>query len=284
MLTSDGVVKIGDFGIAQHALSEDTQVMGMLGSPRYMSPEQLQEQEFDHRTDIYALGVVAYELVTGHPPFVARTIAGLARKVIHSEPAPVALLREDAPANLCSIIAKAMAKRCEERYEYAHEMAADLASLFGRLDHVPSQPSRPQRFNVARALTFFNHFSDAELEEVLAVAEWHEARAGATVIAECDAHDAFHVLAQGEAVVELQGQCIGTLTRDDCFGETALLADPPRGSSVLATEACTLLRIDCAALEGTSAGCQLRFNQSLVRAIAARLSRSSLRLAAALNR
>jgi len=131
MLTRDGAVKIGDFGIAQHALSEETQVMGMLGSPRYMSPQQLDDDELNHQTDIYSLGVVAYELVTGQPPFVARTVAELARKVLHEEPASISAHRPDAPHGLARIVSKAMAKTCQARYQYADELAADLASLSG---------------------------------------------------------------------------------------------------------------------------------------------------------
>jgi hypothetical protein len=279
MLTPDDTVKIGDFGVAQHALSSETIITSMLGSPRYMSPEQVEERELNHQTDIFSLGVVAYELVTGRPPFVARTIAQLAEKIVNEEPRPVSALRPDAPPALASIISKAMAKTCAERYAYAHEMAADLASLLGKVDQTGDDPNEAQRFATARSLSFFNHFSDEELREVLSAATWREASAGATIIAERAEGRAFYVLAGGEATVQVDGQRVGTLEKGECFGEMAMIAQRARGASVIATEACTLLRIEDHLLERASTSCQLRFNREFVRRLAERLASSNAQLA-----
>ena len=229
MLTRDGDVKIGDFGIAQHALSDETQVMGLLGSPRYMSPEQVHEEELTHQSDIFSLGVVAYELVTGTPPFAAKTIAQLVRKIVEEEPAAVSTLRSDAPPGLSEIISKALAKNVAERYEYAHEMAADLASLFGRLDHAPVEPSPEERFAQVRALSFFNEFSDEEISEVLESANWHTAQAKATLIAENTPANSFYILVSGEASVHINDTEVGRLLKGECFGEMAILSRTERG-------------------------------------------------------
>lgn len=184
MLIRDGDVKIGDFGIALHALSDETQVMGLLGAPRHMSPEQVHEEELTHQSDIFSLGVVGYALVTGTPPFAAKTIAQLVRKIVDEEPVALSSLRSDAPAGLSDIISKALAKDIANRYEYAHEMAVDLASLFDRLDHTPVEPGPEERFAQVRALSFFNDFSNEEIHEVLESANWHTAQAGSTLVAE----------------------------------------------------------------------------------------------------
>jgi len=283
MLTREGVVKIGDFGIAQHALSDATQLLGMLGSPRYMSPEQVREEDLTHQCDLFSLGVVAYEMVTGQPPFVARSMAQLVRKIANEEPVPVTTLRPDAPQGLTAIIAKAMAKQLASRYEYAHEMAADLASLFGSMDHSAPPPTAAARFESARGLAFFNDFSDVELSEVLAAATWRDVRAGATVIAENDPGAAFYVLVDGEASAQLGGVEVGTLLEGECFGEMAVLTQQPRGASVVATEECTLLRIDGRQIERATMGCQLRFNQVFLRTLLVRLARTNARLASALG-
>lgn len=81
MLTTNGDVKIGDFGIAQRSQAETTQVLGVLGSPRYMSPEQAREDDVNNQTDLYSLGVVAYELLTGQPPFTGQ---GFSRLFLYS--------------------------------------------------------------------------------------------------------------------------------------------------------------------------------------------------------
>lgn len=279
MLTRDGDVKIGDFGIAQHALSDETQVMGLLGSPRCMSPEQVHEEEPTHQSDIFSLGVVAYELVTGTPPFAAKTIAQLVRKIVEEEPVAVSSLRSDAPAGLSDIISRALAKDIADRYEYAHEMAADLASLFGRLDHTPAEPSPEQRFKQIRALSFFNEFSDEEIREVLESANWHTAQAGSTLIAENTPANGFYILVRGEASVQVNDTEVGRLFKVECFGEMAILSRKERGASVIAIDECTLLQVDSRLLEHASSGCQLRFSHVFVQTLIERLSRSNERLA-----
>lgn len=82
MVTQSGEVKTADFGLAYSASSSITQLMGILGSPRYMSPEQVQEREVSGKTDLYSLGVVAYELLTGHSPFNGSSVSQLARQII----------------------------------------------------------------------------------------------------------------------------------------------------------------------------------------------------------
>ena len=283
MLTADGVVKIGDFGIAQHALSDETQLLGMLGSPRYMSPEQVREEDLTHQSDLFSLGVVAYELVTGKPAFLGRSMAQLVRRIVNDEPAPVASLRPQAPPGLAAIIAKAMAKQLQSRYEYAHEMAADLASLFGSMDHSAPAPSSQERFDALRRLAFFNEFPDSELAEALAAGSWREVRAGATVIAENETGTAFYLLVDGEASVQLDGVEVGSLLEGECFGQMAVLTRELRGASVVATEACILLRIDERQIERATMGCQLRLNQAFVRTLLRRLARTNARLAKALG-
>jgi hypothetical protein len=283
MLTADGVVKIGDFGIAQHALSDETQLLGILGSPRYMSPEQVREEDLTHQSDLFSLGVVAYELVTGKPAFVGRSMAQLVRRIVNDEPAPVAGLRPQAPPGLAAIITKAMAKQLQSRYEYAHEMAADLASLVGSMDHSAPAPGAQEHFDALRPLAFFNEFSDSELGEVLAAGSWREVRPGATVIAENEPGTAFYLLVNGEASAQLDGVEVGLLLEGECFGEMAVLTQELRGASVVATEACTLLRIDGPQIERATMGCQLRLNQVFLRTLLRRLARTNARLAKALG-
>ena len=283
MLTADGVVKIGDFGIAQHALSDETQLLGMLGSPRYMSPEQVREEDLTHQSDLFSLGVVAYELVTGKPAFLGRSMAQLVRRIVNDEPAPVASLRPQAPPGLAAIIAKAMAKQLQSRYEYAHEMAADLASLFGSMDHSAPAPGAQEHFDALRPLAFFNEFSDSELAEALAAGSWREMRAGATVIAENETGTAFYLLVDGEASVQLDGVEVGLLLAGECCGQMAAPTQELRGASVVATEACTLLHIDGRQIERATMGCQLRLNQVFLRMLQRRLARTNARLAKALG-
>ena len=200
MLTRNGEVKIADFGIAHNAAGESTQVMGMMGSPRYMSPEQVQEQEVTNKTDLYSLGIVAYELLTGKPPFFAKTIPQLVRKII-DDPAPSPReLRPDLPPRLEDILDRVMQKKPERRHGSGQELAADLASVFGELDEIEpmgdtvKELTHTRKFEIARQLEFFNEFSDEELDETVRACSWQSYRNGELIVAEGSEDRAFFIL------------------------------------------------------------------------------------------
>ncbi len=283
MLNTDGQIKIGDFGIADDAKSDETQVMGMLGSPRYMSPEQVTESELNHQTDLYSLGVVAYELVTGYPPLMAKSMVQMVRKIIDEQPTPIEERRKDVPPKLIDIINKAMSKSIETRYEYGHEMAADLALLFGELDHGKPQDPVVDRFKISRELAFFNEFSDGEINEVLEHSHWFNVTANTTVIDEKDAEDAFYIIASGEVRIRFKGKDVAQLGKGHCFGEIAVIDNSQRTASVISTEDSLLIRISGPMLERISMGCQLRFNQVFLKTMIARLTQSNEHIATILS-
>jgi serine/threonine-protein kinase len=131
MLNKDGLAKITDFGIARMRSSELKTMTGMiLGSPRYMSPEQVAGKRADQRSDIFSLGVVLYEMLTGQAPFQADTVHGVMFQTMNAiAPAPSAI-KQGVPKILDFIVAKALAKVPEARYQNARDLADDLrASL-----------------------------------------------------------------------------------------------------------------------------------------------------------
>ncbi|GHU36107.1 hypothetical protein AGMMS50256_32250 [Betaproteobacteria bacterium] len=127
-----GEIKISDFGAAIVDQPERTQVSG-IGSPAYMSPEQLREFALDHRTDIYSLGVVMYQLLTGRLPFQGSSNYNIIYQVINDEPAPPSRLREEIPEALDVIIARAMCKDVEERYATWENFTQDLTLARARV-------------------------------------------------------------------------------------------------------------------------------------------------------
>ena len=117
LVTKNRVVKILDFGLAKLAGSEGvTQPGTILGTVTYMSPEQVQGSTVDHRTDIWSLGVVCYELLAGRPPFVGESIVPLLRDIADREPPPLSSLRPDVPSELADVVGTAMEKAPESRY------------------------------------------------------------------------------------------------------------------------------------------------------------------------
>lgn len=133
MLTRRGDVKVADFGLAQ--LTEDgervnlTQVGVTMGTPLYMSPEQVNGRKLDARTDIYSLGVTCYHMLTGAPPFRGETALSVAVQHLKQEPERLEQIRGDLPPVLCRIIHKMMAKKPENRYQSAQEILRDLKRL-----------------------------------------------------------------------------------------------------------------------------------------------------------
>ena len=127
MVIRDGHVKITDFGIARMTSSTvQTQVGVVLGSPKYMSPEQVLGKSIDQRTDIFSLGVMLYEMLAGQAPFVGDTINAVMYQTMNTIPAPASTLNSEVPAMLDSIISKALAKELDQRYQNAKEFIEDL--------------------------------------------------------------------------------------------------------------------------------------------------------------
>jgi serine/threonine protein kinase len=147
MLLPGRHAKIMDFGIARMRSSDvRTQSGTMMGSPKYMSPEQVGGHPVDLRSDIFSLGSVLYEMVTGRPPFVGENLGVLLTAILRETPAPMEQLRAGVPPALEQVVARAMHKNPRQRYQDAEEMARDLAqcrALLGRGPGAAASPSDP---------------------------------------------------------------------------------------------------------------------------------------------
>jgi serine/threonine-protein kinase len=130
MLLPNDKVKVTDFGIAKIADNFSLTLPGhVLGTPSYMAPEQFEGEEIDGRADIFSLGVVLYELVTGCRPFHGKTMASLAYKIVHKMHVPPSLQNVELPMALDEIIGRALAKEPEERYQTAEAFREALVGV-----------------------------------------------------------------------------------------------------------------------------------------------------------
>jgi len=134
ILTTDGKVKITDFGIAKVASSNLTTTGQFLGTPNYMSPEQVSGAPVDGRSDIFSLGVVLYELLTGRKPFQGDNLTAISYKIVHEDFTPPAELSHDVPLEFNPIVARAMAKDPWNRYQRGKDMALALYQLKAHLE------------------------------------------------------------------------------------------------------------------------------------------------------
>jgi serine/threonine-protein kinase len=125
MLDKYGTVKILDFGLAKIASEESiTQTSGIQGTYQFMSPEQITGQTIDHRSDLFSLGVVLYEVITGHLPFEGNNVAAVAYEIVHSEPGLLSKYREHVPTELETAVARALSKELDDRCQSAKDLKA----------------------------------------------------------------------------------------------------------------------------------------------------------------
>jgi serine/threonine-protein kinase len=153
MVLADGPVKITDFGIARMRANNDelTQSGMMLGSPKYMSPEQVIGKRADHRSDIFSLGVILYEMLTGTAPFSGENVTALMYQIVNFAPPAPSAVNAAVPELLNFIVAKMLAKPLEERYQSAQELANDLRNCERQISTPASitQPLRPLSLGTA---------------------------------------------------------------------------------------------------------------------------------------
>ena len=134
LITRKAEVKVADFGLSRYFAGDAeavhlTQSGETVGTPLYMSPEQVQGSPVDHRSDIYSLGVTSYHLLAGRPPFTGTTPFDVAVQHVQADPPALATVRPDLPADLCAVVHKMMAKRPEDRYQTARDVIRDLARV-----------------------------------------------------------------------------------------------------------------------------------------------------------
>jgi class 3 adenylate cyclase len=132
LVTPEGKAKIADFGIAKMAGTQMTHTGLLVGTPAFMSPEQITGGEIDSRSDIFSFGVLAYWMLTGKRPFPGDAITQIAYKVVHAPPVPIRELNPDLPADIEPVIFKCLGKKPQDRYSTAKDLAADLEALKAR--------------------------------------------------------------------------------------------------------------------------------------------------------
>ena len=277
-------IKISDFGAALVMNQQSTQVSGV-GSPAFMSPEQVDERSLTHQTDIYSLGVTMFQLLTGKLPFEARNNYSLIYQIMNVEAQPVSTFRPEISSELGAIVQRAMQKDLSLRYQTWDEFARDLVNFFNHNVVTQTEIYDVEKFDILRALEFFRNFSDVELWEVLRLGAWRKVRNGETILREGDHGREFFILGHGVVKVLKQGRLLSTLYKGDCFGEMAHLSerDFMRTTDVVAESDVTLMEINPDVLERATAGCRFQVDHAFLRLLVQRLDGANVRISQLLN-
>jgi serine/threonine protein kinase len=271
MLTLDNDVRIIDFGIALVKDSDVSRIEGIAGSPSYMSPEQVQSAEITAQSDLYSVGAVMYELLTGFRPFRANSLSKLLHQIVYATPPPIHTLRSDISEDLEELVARTLQKKPEDRFANGLELAGKLTQVFQTLRAQNDKIDKQERFNTLRTLEFFHDFSHSEIWEILRASEWRTYEPTDEIIREGEMDDRFYIIVEGDVVVVSGRRETGTIGAGQGFGETSYVRGARRTATIVAKSKVTLLRVSSTLLEQASSSCQLRFNKVFLRSLIERL-------------
>ncbi len=271
-----GVAKICDFGIAAleglTMMEKKGQSAMTLG---YASPEQLSGKTVTRQSDLFSLGVVLYELLTGHKPFEASTELGVIYKATTQPPTPIVQYRPDVPPPLIQIVARAMEKNPAQRYQSGREMAQDLSAYFAHLKTLEKEIGDEEKYHTLKRIDFFRDFSSKELAEVAHVTQWVDFRDGDSIIEEGTIQECFYIIVAGGVNIMKKGKVLARLNPGDYFGEMAYIGKTARTADAMAAGPTVLLRVDPTVIDQTSVNTQLRFLRIFTRTLMQRLAYTS---------
>jgi serine/threonine protein kinase len=279
LLAGETDIKVSDFGAALTQAAETTQVSG-IGSPAYMSPEQVKEQSLTYQTDIFSLGVVMYQMLTGRLPFQGANNYSMIYQIINVDPPSPLVVRPDIPPRIDAIVMRAMQKDTARRYQTWEEFAHDLATALGAEEKPGHGFAESEKFDTLRKLEFFRQFTDVELWEVLRIAIWRRHPRDTVLIHENDIGSSFFILTAGEVRVVKQERLLNVLAAGECFGEMAYLGKQKfqRSASVVALSDIAVIEIRAETLSKASDLCRHHFHGAFLELLVDRLAKANVRL------
>ncbi|MFA7292096.1 MAG: protein kinase [Rhodocyclaceae bacterium] len=273
-----GEAKVCDFGAAYWATDDSTQVMD-IGSLAYMAPE-LFRHWVTPQADIYALGIVLFQLLTGHRPFQADTPAALMYQILNGNPPLLRLHRPELPPALELLVSRMIARSLEDRFPDWTTVLAALSELLPSLeDNSPTKnkkPAQAELYDQLRQLPLLADLNGAQLWELLRISRWHRVPAGTALVHEGAEAKSCYLLLKGEAKVTQRGRLINWLTAGTLFGELAFAeATPsPRSATVTAADTVTIGKWPYSHLHKASPALQSKMLQIFFRLAAERLKKA----------
>jgi len=275
MLNKADSVRITDFGIAQVG-PEKRVSEGLIGSPSYMSPEQVREEPLDEKSDIFSLGCVLYELLTGEKAFPGENYYAVIYKIANEDPVPIKELRPEVPDVLDKITMKALTRDPERRYQSCADFAYDLRVAFRGLKSLDSRVKIKAEdvVDYVHSVPFFECFERDHVKQILQASSIIKFPKGRVMVAEGDIDDSFFIILSGRAGVKKGDRNIASIGRGECFGEMSYLSGAARAATVIAETDCILMKISATLLDKSPESIQLIFLKNFAMTLLRRLSRS----------
>jgi len=282
LISGDTDIKISDFGAALYDEAEHTHLKGV-GSPAYMSPEQVQDKELTFRTDIYSLGVLMYQMLTGKLPFRASSKASLLYQVVNIPPVPPSTFRRDIPADLDRVVLRCLEKDPEARYPGWGDFSRELTQSYRSLEVPTDTITDTEKFSTLKTLSFFKDFREQELWEGVRITQWRKFLGEQSIIREGDTGDSFFIITSGEAKVTKSGRLLNILRPGDCFGEMLYFSETNtrRSTTITSLSPLAVIEIKAADLSQSSDTLQKEMNKAFLRILIDRLTWANNRLSAA---
>ena len=279
LLTEEKEAKITDFGVAVAPSALAGVSPEHAGSPLYMSPEQVRREKAVPESDLFSLGVVAYELLTGKHAFLGENMDAIEHRILHSRPVALRELRAEIPDIYQRIIDKALTKSLDSRYKSGLDMAGDISLVYDFLKEDTFRLTQQEKYTQVQSLHFFKEFQDSDLWELINAAEWLRLEMGDAIVQEGAADTSFYVLVAGEVAVKKANREIVRLEAGDCFGEMGMISRRPRTASIVAATPVTVMKLRDTVVDRTSVNCQLRFQRQFLIALIERLEHATERIA-----
>lgn len=278
MVVKDTDVKITDFGAAFLRRSDVTGLMNV-GSPAYMSPEQIAGAELTHQSDMFSLGIVLYELLTGQRPFLASTIPAMLERIMTDSPVSPSSLRPELPIELDRIVLTALAKTPSARFSTWTDIALELVKV-GKLSVYQQTISDSEKFESLRHVDMLKKLDDGQIWELVRAGRWKRLPTQSQIIRENEPGSSLFFLAKGQAKAMKQGRPLNLIGAGECIGEMSYIREGnQRQATVESLTEVVFAEFESTEIERMSPGCQLRFTRAIVRTLAERLELANTRFA-----
>ncbi|HMK35142.1 MAG TPA: protein kinase [Desulfomonilaceae bacterium] len=267
ILSVQGVPKITDFGIARFRKHLKGHRPTLVGSSRFMAPEQILRREQDHRVDIYQLGVVLFELLTRQSPFKGISAEDTLTKICTETQPPPGRINPEIPEEIDRIVMTCLEKSPQQRYPTAKALAEALAECLRSDVHRGISPDR-ELVQSLQKFEMFSLFTDQEIQELVKIGEFITCPRGEYIIKENESDSNFFVLLEGNVKVVKRSRVLSDFLPGACFGEIGAFARQKRAAGVLAEEDCKLLQINALLFKELDALLQLKMLHIVLRNMA----------------